>query len=198
MYCLRKLLLISVYCFFVLALNAQSSGVIQFELETFMPKGEVSMGGMKYELFFSKDRSREVYNDKQRFSIANYADREGYACMTDLSVMVKIGALENLNILYTNETKQIAGYLCRKAVATGETFSAEFYITNQIKANYTPAALMGWVEGVVLEYKEYGAMATSHIVASQIELTAVSDTLFELPQLRTVTKVELVQLLNKR
>jgi hypothetical protein len=184
----------------VIAINstsiAQSGGILYRETESFMPGMEVSSGVLKFKTTYQGNRYREEYEESGgRFSIADVDNRRGYAAMPDLEVMLEMQPLEGLLISYPDESKLIAGYPCRKGIATGPNYAAEFYITDALHANCVPVPLMGWVEGTVLEYSEtLPAKTITRTVKAEL-LDGIDEKLFEMPQLRLVNRSELMQVM---
>ncbi|MFN7118596.1 MAG: hypothetical protein ACK4TA_17490 [Saprospiraceae bacterium] len=180
---------------FMSYLWAQNEGIFHYEIETFFPGSKVSMSVQQGMILFNPHFSRVEQRENNRtIGIIDNKRQEGYSYLQDLSVMVIFKPLENLTILYPGETKQILGYNCRKGIATGEGFTTEFYVTDEIKATCTPTALLGWVEGFVLEYKS----PSVHFRPLNLALEPIDPTLFYVPALRVTTKEEVVEMMKGR
>ena len=178
---------------------AQSGGILYRETESFIPGMEISSGVLTFRTIYRDNRFRDEYEESGgRFSIADVANRRGYAAMPDLEVMLEMQPLEGLTISYPGESKTIVGYPCRKGIATGPNYTAEFYITDALHANCVPVPLMGWVEGTVLEYSEtLLARTITRTVKSEL-LDEIDENLFEMPQLRLVNRLELMQVIIEK
>lgn len=93
---------------------------------------------------------------------------------------------ENINIKYLDDTKEIAGYSCKKALLeTGneEDPDMEFYYTEKIAPVKGMQGFEGvGIKGMPLEYKISKQGMTITVTASSIDKKTVDDGLFEIPE----------------
>lgn len=101
-----------------------------------------------------------------------------------------------MEIVYSKETKQIAGYNCKKAIIVFEDKSIpsfDIFYTNEIKikhANwYTPYKE---IDGVLLEYKVTRYNIEMQFTATNIEHKEITDDLFKLtPDYKMISVAEM-------
>ena len=90
--------------------------------------------------------------------------------------------LDGLTIKYVDGTKMIAGYKCKKAIATHQGKEYELYYTEDIKikdANWnTPYKN---VKGVLMEYQISMFNIKTKITATEVEKIKVDDSEFDIP-----------------
>ncbi|MBP1618210.1 MAG: peptide-N-glycosidase [Bacteroidetes bacterium] len=87
-----------------------------------------------------------------------------------LIAMLDSTALKNQTFELTNETKQIAGYTCRKAKTTVNSNRIELWFTNELPLKGSPSVL-GSKLGLVLEFSRNGDYV---ITAEKVEKTTNS------------------------
>jgi len=102
--------------------------------------------------------------------------------------------LEGCKIKYVNGTKEIAGYKCKRAIATYKDQKFELYYTEDIKienANWnTP---FKDVKGVLLEYQISMFKINTKIVATKVDKIKVDDSEFDIPNDYTSVKKEKIE-----
>lgn len=101
----------------------------------------------------------------------------------ELGDMEKVSS-DEIKIEYVNETKTIAGYVCKKAVVQMEGFDQEaiFYYTEEI----APLMLSGMeglnLKGLPLEYIISMDGMTMIMKASKVDKTTIPDSTFDIPE----------------
>jgi GLPGLI family protein len=108
---------------------------------------------------------------------------------------------ENVNIEYASETKEIAGFLCKKAIVTfpnDKKNPIEVFYTDEINFSdpnkNTPFAA---IEGVLLEFQLKLYKINMKFVASEIQHVDIPKEEFEIPpDYEFVTKEKIEELIN--
>ena len=198
-------------------LNAQNQGTVlyQMTIEGLPDEQAAMMGDMEMKMVW-KDNKFYSEQNSMMYSIKTAGD--------DKSVIMLMDMMGNKNFMrinpedpkykeddrnkkeddknkidykveYTNDTKKIAGYDCKKAIVTGKSkdgkdFNAEVWYTEQIpnvyaqqkyksKRNQEVAYLKG-IKGMPLEYSIPQQGMTIKITAKEINFNPVSDDIFNL------------------
>ena len=120
-----------------------------------------------------------------------------WAYVADTAAINKeLGQDVQFNITETSETKVIAGYTCKKALAKsvdGKTPDVELYYTNDIKLEHPNwATPFKDIQGVLLQYRiaKYGFYM--EFTADKVAPEKVDETLFKLPaDYKMITKQQL-------
>lgn len=90
------------------------------------------------------------------------------------------------DITYTNETKKIAGYTCKKTMFTfeteeGEKAEMEAWITEEIEVPIQGHPDFQSIKGVALEYDFSMREMSMHLKAVKVEKVPVGDDMFSIP-----------------
>jgi hypothetical protein len=131
-------------------------------------------------------------------TITDYADKtkvvlmdimgQKYAIKTTAEQIEKENAKQsNVKITVTEETRDIAGYKCKKAIVTSEedgvksTF--EVYFTNELggKGIYFDDPLYKDIDGVMLEFSMKAPQFSMKFTATSVEKKSISAKDFEIP-----------------
>ena len=141
-------------------------------------------------------------NDKTSVSLIDMKEIMGqkYAIQTSTEEINKeIEEQNQPTVKYPDETKEIAGYVCKKAEVTviddygSETTFTVFY-TNELggKALNSGQALYSEIDGVMLEYEIDSGGMTMKFTAISVKKKNISDKEFTIPdEYKTITKDEL-------
>ena len=101
-----------------------------------------------------------------------------------------------MKIEITKETKDVAGYKCKKAIVTfvDETKQGfDLYYTNELKIKnsnwWTP---FKEIDGVILEYQVSRYNIDMKLVAKEVEFTTIESAIFDVPKdYKMVTRKEI-------
>jgi len=100
------------------------------------------------------------------------------------------------SVMTTMETKEIAGYKCKKAIVTieknGKKTSAEIWFTNELGGKETNFGNSVYkdIDGMLMEFSVTERNFTMKYTATKVEKKAVADSQFEIPADYTLTTQE--------
>ncbi|MBA3898645.1 MAG: DUF4412 domain-containing protein [Bacteroidetes bacterium] len=126
-----------------------------------------------------------------------------YATTYSGEEVASIDDYQNLQIIHTGETKEIAGYTCQKAVITlldDDNTSFEIFYTNNLKLNSpnwsTPYKA---INGVLMQYRLKRYNLTMDFTAKKVRKAELSLEDFTQPDdYKTITKDEVRRILNQQ
>ena len=105
---------------------------------------------------------------------------------------------EGMNLQFTNDTKKILGYNCKKVIATFKntnTPSFDVYYTNEIKIkNATFNTPFKDIDGVLMEFNIKMSQIPMRLTISKVNSVEVSDDVFDIPS--SYIKVERKKIQN--
>jgi len=91
--------------------------------------------------------------------------------------------IDSLTITYTGDTKNIAGYLCKEAVAEADGQKYTLYFTNDIHIkNPNWNTPFKNIDGVLLEYQIKLFGINTRITATKVENIPIDDKAFDVPE----------------
>ena len=148
---------------------------------------EISMGmGTTTVIFNGEDKSGITLMDfmGQKFALKMTADE----------LDSEIEKLPEMNVEITDETKEIAGYTCKKAILKMEEKEYFVYFTEELgsgKINFSNPVFKD-IKGVMLEYSFEENGMNMKFSAISVEKKKVADSEFEIPEgYKIVTQSEL-------
>lgn len=188
--------------------TAQNEGTVLYEMMIEgLPAEQASMmGDMTMKVVWKGDK---VYSEQSSmmYEIKSVSDEKGTLLLMDQmgnKFYTKIDPhdskyqekeIPDYQIEYTNDTKKIAGYECKKAIIKsksrdGKEFTADIWYTDQIpnfyeKQRYTSKRNQGTIflkqiKGTPLEYTIPGGPYTIRVIAKEINFNPVPDDIFKL------------------
>ena len=90
---------------------------------------------------------------------------------------------QDYDIKITDETKEVAGYKCKKAVVTGKDGSFDLYYTDQIEyKNGDWISDFKGIDGFPLKYKITNNNLTMQMDAKSVTKEKVEDSMFKIPE----------------
>jgi len=119
--------------------------------------------------------------------------------MNSEEIIKEMGDTNNISVETTNETKEILGYTCKKAIITSIDDSTELtaYFTDELATrdiNFDNRLFRN-INGVMLEYEIPNQMFTMHFEAVSVEKKNVDESEFTIPDgYQIKTKEEINQL----
>jgi GLPGLI family protein len=102
---------------------------------------------------------------------------------------------DDYQIKVTDETKEIAGYKCKKAIVTGKDGSFDLYFTDQITfKNGDWVSDYKGIDGFPLQYKVSQGSMTMQMTAKSVSKEKVDDTMFTVPSdYKAMTQEEMMK-----
>lgn len=142
-------------------------------------------------------------DSKTSINLMNIMDRKIAIKKTTEEIKLERKRYHDLKVVYSNETKEIAGHLCNKAVI--EVNAADFNGASSFTVFYTDElgnpginysdALFNQIKGVMLEYEIIARGLLMRFSASEINKETISDDLFTVPSdYKEMTRDELKRL----
>jgi Domain of unknown function (DUF4412) len=166
------------------------------KLMTVMVKGSKS----KTEMSTGMGNQTEIndYTDKTKIALLDMMGQKYAIKETAAEIQKDMEKEPTAKVEVTNETKTIAGYLCKKAIVTaeqdGEKTVYEVWFTNEIgskDANFDNA-LYKDIDGVLMEFLMKTPQITMKFTVSSVEKKSVPAKEFEIPaEYKLTTKDEL-------
>jgi hypothetical protein len=153
-----------------------------------MSRTEISMGSI--------GTSTIIFNgeDKTGFTLMDIMGQKYAIKMTADDIDAEIAKLPETNVVITDETKEIAGYTCKKAILKMKGEEHNVYFTEELgdgKINFSNPVFKD-IKGVMLEYSYEENGLNMNLSAVKVEKMKVTDSEFELPEgFQIVTKSEL-------
>lgn len=91
----------------------------------------------------------------------------------------------DFDVEYTDETKEIAGYECKKAILTTKETSMVLWVTEDINFNPKgmPMTEFTGIKGVLLEYEMGEEMGAMKMTATEVTMEKLDKSLFDLEEL---------------
>lgn len=121
--------------------------------------------------------------------------------MNSEEIIKEMGDTNNISVETTNETKEILGYTCKKAIITSMDDSTELtaYFTDELATrdiNFDNRLFRN-INGVMLEYEIPNQMFTMHFEAVSVEKKNIDESEFTIPDgYQIKTKEEINQFLG--
>lgn len=151
-------------------------------IKDLMAKFEINMGAMGSQA--------QIINgaDKTVTSLINMMGQKIYYTETEEEINGDLEENENVSIDIKDETKEIAGYTCKKAVVTvnndGEEMLFNLYFTDEIgsSALNMDNPYFKDVPGAMLEFEIEAGGGTMKMEATSVTKKNVSDDEFEIPE----------------
>lgn len=177
------------------------------------PEAAPFMAGSNMEIWCKGDKSRcdmSIGMMSKTTTISNQKTKEVVTLMEMMGkkYMMRSKADEQKKdpktpmpkITYLNETKTIAGYLCKKAQMTftgkdGKSETLDVYYTEQF-SNYVPQEGYQGLKGLPMEYviRPEGQQMLMRMTVTAVSKETVADTKFDIPEGYTeTTKEEMVK-----
>ncbi|MDP1624092.1 MAG: DUF4412 domain-containing protein [Bacteroidales bacterium] len=147
---------------------------------------DLSMGGMS---------TVEItdYNEKTSVSLVNMMGQKYAIKQTTVEIESKMAEEGTTTVEYSEETKVIAGYTCKKVVVTsnndGVKNTFEAWYTNEIGsklANFSNP-LYKDIDGALLEFLMKNQEVTMKFTATSVEKKSIQSKDFEIPSDYTIT-----------
>ena len=164
---------------------------IQFKKGYYMQSVEGWMGifrmaGVNNVEKKKKSALLKIMNKKYLYQVDGNSDGFGFNPMKDKKIE------------FTEETKEIAGYKCKKANVTWSDYSFIVYYTDEISIDEP-----NWnnpfpeIEGVLLEYQYEMFDIKTKVTATSVKKEEVEDSVFEIPEgYKNVSKKEMEDVIN--
>lgn len=175
---------------------------IPAEMQSFMPKMLKTsfMGTLtKTEMLGGAYKTISIKNGEDK-SVITLVDMMGNKVgfkSNEEEVMEELTKTTDVKVEVMNETKEILGYECKKAVITSTENSEEVkmtvYFTDALgtNSNYFDTPQFKDIEGIMLEFQMVSAEFTMNFTASSIEEKKVPESEFEIPaEYKMMTKEE--------
>jgi hypothetical protein len=111
-------------------------------------------------------------------------------------------SIKNINIEFVNETKIIAGLLCKKAIISYKNPNQtplEVYYTEQIRIkNPNKSTPFNQINGVLIQFNIQMSNIEMHLLATRYHNENISDELFKIPkEYRKVSREKMAGVLTK-
>jgi GLPGLI family protein len=171
-------------------ITIEGSGVTD-EMKTMMPKT------MIMTILGNKARSEMVMSMGKTVSITNGDDKSTITLMDMMGqkiamqssydeIMKELGDSPKTKVEVTSETKEIAGYTCKKAIVTIEEENQEIivYYTEELGTsalNFDNPQFKD-INGVMLEFEMPSDSFSMHFTAVSVEKKSVSESEFTIPE----------------
>ena len=161
---------------------------LKMKIKGEMSRTEISMGGM--------GTTTVIFNgeDKSGITLMDFMGQKYAIKMTADEIDAEIAKLPETNVTIADETKEIAGYTCKKAILKMEGKEHNVYFTEELgdgKINFNNPIFKD-IKGVMLEYSYEENGITMNLSAVKVEKKKISDKEFEMPEgFQVVTKSEL-------
>lgn len=169
------------------------------------PTTQSMLGTMETKIFVKGDKSRTEISMamSKNITIADYKKKTATFLMDVMGMKyaIKVGpedmakeeeASKDIKIIYLDETKEIAGYKCKKAQITNkENITITVFYTEEIKGNSPDSRFKG-LNGFPMEYEMNQNGMKMLITANEVRKEKVDDKIFEIPEgYKETTKEEL-------
>jgi GLPGLI family protein len=185
-------------------LNAQKEGFVKYTitLEGIPAEQAAMMGDMESKVTFKGEKILNEHSSMM-YSTKTLMDENGFLILFDMMgnksfakatkaelEKNKEAKAKDPKVEYTNETKKVAGYDCKKAVVTvegkdGETSKMDIWYAEKLP--YISVAgrrggsdAFSGIKGLMLEYSMQQGPAKMKYTASQVSLEKVPDSVFAL------------------
>lgn len=193
---------------YVLMAQNEGTAIYEMTIEGLPPEQTSMMGDMTMKIVWKGDK---VYSEQSSmmYEIKSVSDENGALVLMDQmgnKIYMKIDYNDpkykerekeqpEYKIEYTNDTKKIAGYDCKKAIVTmktrkGEEMKADVWYTEQIPNHYKKQKASGRrgqnmvyireIKGMPLEYSVPQGQMTIRVKAKEINFNPVPDNIFNL------------------
>lgn len=201
----KIILLISLSIFCIIKINAQNKSnfegtikySISFEESGLPPEAMAMMKDAETVTYIKGDKYRIDMNlpmqststivdnkNKNSVTLMNIMGKKFLIKMNEANIKKEQDAAPETTIKYTNETKVIAGYKCKKAEITekgGKGIVINVFYTEEIPANGTKPVYKG-LKGFPLEYSVNQGGMDMRFTAKSISKETVADSKFEIPK----------------
>lgn len=214
------LLLITLHVVSLKAQNKPFEGTINYEIsfpESNLPPEAMGMMPKNMKMFISGDNSKTEmimsmgnqsvvidHKNLKTTALINVMGQKYAIVQTQDEIEEETGGNEIPTVEITNETKDIAGYLCKKAIITiknkenKETDELTIFFTDEIKVKnmYFHQPAFKDISGTMLEFEmEAQEGLKMKLTANSIEKKKVSKSEFEIPSdYKITTKNELMKM----
>lgn len=165
---------------------------IPAEMQSFMPKLlKTSFNGIwtKTEMLGGAYKTISIKNGEEK-SVVTLIDMMGNKVgfkATEQDITEELSENPDVKVEVTNETKEILGYECKKAIITmnkdGQDTRLTVYFTDALgtNSNYFDQPEFKEIEGIMLEFQMASPEFTMNFTASSIEDKKVPESEFEIP-----------------
>jgi GLPGLI family protein len=188
----------------IISVSAQKidEGKVMYEIsypDTDMPDEQLAQMPTESTIYFKEDHSRMEMKMGMGMTIVMLFDNKGKTLTTLMDIMGNKTAVkmteedlkkqkekkgkEDYQIKLTDETKEIAGIKCKKAVATGKDGSFDVYYTDQItfkKGDWADQDFKG-IDGFLMQFKKTEGGITMQMTAKNVVKEKVDDAQFTVP-----------------
>jgi GLPGLI family protein len=163
------------------------------------PQAAQMMQGATFQIFFSHSTNRtksimkfamgtqtSIINGDTIVSLMDMGPRKMESKMAKSDLKKYNHQTQDPDIKYTDETKQIAGYACKKAVITttgkdGQPQTVDVYYTDQLPSYEGKDGEYKGLKGFPLEFTSINRGMTIKFSASSVKKQALSDDTFAIP-----------------
>ena len=149
--------------------------------------GIFRIAGIRHNKENTKTALLEIMADKYIYTVRGKGEAFGF------------NPMKGKKIKFEDETKEIAGYNCKKAVVTWENKTFDVYYTDEIKIedpnwnNPYPE-----IDGVLMEYQIDMFGIRTQITAKSVEEKDIEEETFDIPaDYKKVSKKEMEDVINK-
>jgi len=147
-----------------------------------MSKFEINMGQMGSQVQIINGEEKTVT------TVMNMMGQKFYYIETEEDINADLGENEKVNVEITDETKEIAGYVCKKSIVTvnegGEDMFFTIYFTEEIGSSSLNIdnPYFKDIPGAMLEFEIDTGSGTMKMEATSVNKKSVADSEFEIPE----------------
>ncbi len=221
---MKRFSLALIYLFFLLSCDSidfknQPQGVIEYSVAYISNKSGIPTNLLpkKVTLKFKAHKSiTSIDGFMGIFCLSNICDFRKYTNTMILKVMDNkyyypgtkyeppffFDGLKNINIEFVNESKLIAGLVCKKAIVSFKNTNQppfEVYYTEQIKINSpNKSNPFSQINGILIQFNIEMNNIEMHLMATRYKTEIIPDEIFKIPkEYRKVSREKMSGVLNK-
>lgn len=158
-----------------------------------LPKESISMLPTQTQVWFKGEKSRFDMKMGLGISMNTIIDQNTITILMDVmgnktaikkDISEENGdksTLKSLKISYESDTKELAGYLCKKAVVNTNDGDLIIWYTPNITGNNKWNDSFNGINGFPLEFNMKTGQLEMHLIAEKVVLEKVNDTIFSIP-----------------
>jgi len=161
------------------------------EMRAYLPKtmSTAFSGSMsRTEMFMGMGKTIVIKNgdDKSTITLIDMMGQKFAIKATPEDIADELEDQDPGNVEIVNETKEILGYVCKKAIVTFEDKDDKFiaYFTDElgINGNYFDTPEYRGIEGILMEFEIHTEEFTMHFTASSVDKKKIPESDFEIPE----------------
>ena len=160
-------------------------------LNSDLPKESIGLLPDRTEVWFKNDQSRFDMKMAMGMNMSTIIIQNDLTILMDImgnktAFKKELKELNNSDsnkakTTYSNETKELAGYVCQKANIKSENGDFEIWFTNQISGNNKWNDSFRGIKGFPLEFNMKTGQMEMHLKAIKVVLDNVEDSVFKVP-----------------